>query len=109
MIIEILYFPDCPNYMPAVAHVEQALHEERGSAEVRHVQVLDAATAAAMNFLGSPSIRVNGVDIEFSARSGGALGLCCRRYTGENGHSGVPSVQMIREAIRRSIASPEKG
>jgi hypothetical protein len=95
--------------MPAVAHVQQALEEEGVSADVRHMQVLDAATAAAMNFLGSPSIRVNGVDIESAPRSGGALGLCCRTYTGQNGLSGAPSVQLIREAIRRSITSPEKG
>jgi len=108
MIIEILYFPDCPNYLSAVAHVNEALQEEHASAEVRHLKVLDAATAAAMNFLGSPSIRINGVDIETSARSGGAPGLCCRTYVGQGGLRGAPSVELIREAIHRTIASFQK-
>ena len=107
MIIEIFYFHDCRNYLPAVAHVKEALQEEHATAEVRHVQVLDAATATAMNFLGSPSIRINGVDVEPSARSGGASGLCCRTYIGRNGSKGAPSVELIRQAIRQ-LARPEK-
>lgn len=100
MIIEILYFPDCPNYLPAVAHVQSALQEEGVSAEVKHVQVLDAATATAMRFLGSPSVRINGVDVEPSARSGSGSGLCCRTYRGGGSPEGAPSIALIRDAIR---------
>ena len=39
MIIEILYFRDCPNYLPAVVNVQKALEEERVQAEVKHVEV----------------------------------------------------------------------
>jgi hypothetical protein len=107
MTIEILYFPDCPNYLPAVENVQHALHEEGVSAEVRHVQVVDAATAREMSFLGSPSVRINGVDIEPSARSGGASGLCCRTYRSGSSPEGAPSVALIREAIRE-LTNPEK-
>jgi len=70
MKIEILYSPDCPNYLRAVEHLQKALLEEHVSADVKHVQVLDAATAMTMRFLGSPSIRINGLDVERPARSG---------------------------------------
>jgi hypothetical protein len=100
MNIEILYFPDCPNYLPAVEHVQEALRQERASAAIKHVQVLDAATAAATGFLGSPTVRINGIDVEPSARSAGNPGMCCRTYCGGKGHEGAPSVALIREAIR---------
>ena len=105
MTLEILYFPDCPNYLPAVEHVQKALREEHASAEIKHVAVLDAATARATRFLGSPSIRINGVDVEPSARSGGAPDMCCRTYGAGNGPKGAPSIELIRAAIRE-LAKP---
>ena len=108
MIIEILYFHDCPNYLPAVANVQKALQEERVPAEVRHIEVLDHTQAAATGFLGSPSVRVNGVDVEPTARSATTVGRCCRTYIGWNGAEGAPGVELIREGIRR-LASPQKG
>src|SRR5262249_57230993 len=50
MRIEILYFPDCPNYLPAVEHLQKALQKEHMYADVKRVQVLDAATATAIRF-----------------------------------------------------------
>ena len=107
MTIEILYFPDCPNYLPAFEHVQKALQEEHVSAEIKHVAVLNAATATATRFLGSPSVRINGADVEPSARSGSAPGMCCRTYLAGNRPEGAPSIELIREAIRE-LASPEK-
>jgi hypothetical protein len=105
MTIEILYFPDCPNYLPAVEHVQKALREEHASAEIKHLLVLDAFTATATGFLGSPTVRINGIDVEPSARWGGSAGMCCRTYTGGSGRAGAPSVALIRDAIREAAAS----
>ncbi len=107
MKIRILYFAGCPNYLPAIEHVQHALQEEGVSAEIKHVQVLDGATAAANHFLGSPTVRINGVDVEPSARSGGASGLCCRTYRGGSSSEGAPSVALIRGAIRE-LTKPGK-
>jgi hypothetical protein len=107
MTIEILYFPDCPNYLPTVQHVQKALQEEHVSAEIKHVAVLDAATVAATRFLGSPSVRIDGIDVEPSARSGGDPGMCCRTYRAGSDHEGAPSIELIRSAIRE-LAKPEE-
>jgi hypothetical protein len=109
MTVEILYFPDCPNYLPAVEHVRHALQEEGVSAEIKHVQVVDGADAIAIHFLGSPTVRINGVDVEPSARSGGASGLCCRTYCGGDSPQGAPSVALIRQAIRDLTKPGEPG
>ena len=100
MTIEIMYFPECPNYLPAVERVQKALQEENVSAEIMHVQVMDAAKATETGFLGSPTVRINGFDVEPSARSGGAAGMCCRTYRGRGSPEGAPSVALIRDAIR---------
>ena len=107
MTIEILYFPDCPNYPPAVEHVQRALQEEHVSAKITHLAVLDAAAATATRFLGSPSVRMNGVDVEPSAHSAGAPGMCCRTYRSGNRPEGAPSIELIRAAIRE-LAKPDE-
>jgi hypothetical protein len=105
MTIEVLYIADCPNYLPSVERVREALQMECTSAEIRHVEVPDAADAATRGFLGSPSIRINGVDVEPSARSGGVVGMCCRTYTVGSARDGVPSTELICQAIRQLRSS----
>src|SRR5229473_871158 len=74
MKIEVLYFEGCPNHEPAVARVDEIVKAEGISAEVSEVNVPDTSTAHEVGFLGSPSIRVNGMDVEQPAR--------CLRRTG---------------------------
>jgi hypothetical protein len=95
MQIEVLYFEDCPNHLPTVERIKTVLHEEGYSAEVREVLVPDVQEAQRVNFLGSPTVLVNGIDIEPAAADRKDFGLMCRRYKG-----GVPSHQLIRAAVR---------
>ena len=64
MKIEILYFAGCPNHAPAISQVRKALHQEGVTAEMIEVEVKDADRARAAGFPGSPTIRVNGQDVE---------------------------------------------
>ena len=73
MKIEILYFDGCPNHKPAVERVRQVLAEEGLSAEVLEVNVSEPSIAQKVGFLGSPSIRVNGLDVEPEARRGARI------------------------------------
>ena len=95
MQIEVLYVEDCPNHLPTVERINAVLREEGGSAEVREVLVPDVSTATRVKFLGSPTVRVNGIDIEPAAKDRRDFGLMCRRYAG-----GVPSHELIRAAVR---------
>lgn len=95
MQIDVLYFEECPNHLPTVERINAILREEGSNAEVREVLVPDRETAIQVKFLGSPTVRVNGIDIEPAAKNRKDFGLMCRRYTG-----GIPTTELIRAAIR---------
>ena len=71
MKIEVLYFENCPNHVPTLERIHQVLREEGCDAEVREVLVPDVETARNVRFLGSPTVRVNGIDIEPNAGTKG--------------------------------------
>jgi copper chaperone CopZ len=112
MKIEVLYFSGCPNHAPAVERVKEALRAEQMSAEIVEIEVLDAEMARRQKFLGSPSIRVNGLDVEPEARSRDGFGIMCRTYADGSGRSGLPSLELIRAALRtalREARTPRSG
>jgi len=98
MQIEVFYFEDCPNDWPTVAQINRVLREESCPACVREVLVPDVETAHRVQFPGSPTVRVNGIDIEPAAQGRMEFGLICRRYTG-----GVSSDELIRAAVRSAM------
>ncbi len=108
MKIEVLYFKGCPNHQPTVEQVRQALSAERVTHVVEEIEVRDASMAQAMGFLGSPSVRVDGLDIEKDARNAQGVGFGCRTYLDAGRRSGVPSVDMIRKALVEASDSHPK-
>jgi hypothetical protein len=94
MRIEVLYFEDCPNHLPAVARLRTVLRQQGLPAEVSEIEVRGASAAKALNFFGSPTIRINGLDIDPDCRAVTETGFACRRYSGS-----LPSEAMIRAAV----------
>ena len=99
MKVEILYFPGCPNHVPAVDRVREVLKQEGTTADMLEVEVKDMATAHEIGFLGSPSIRVDGQDIEPAVRGSDGFGMMCRTYIDRGQRSGVPPPEWIRAAL----------
>ncbi|MGQ9635344.1 MAG: DF family (seleno)protein [Bryobacteraceae bacterium] len=102
MKVEILYFEGCPNHAPAVERVREVLREEGLAADVVEVNVRDEAAARALGFPGSPTIRVDGLDVEPAARSAKDFGMMCRTYTEGSRRAGLPPSEMIRQALREA-------
>ena len=100
MKVEILYFSGCPHHSPAVKCVREVLAEEGTAAEVVEVEVNDMVAAQRIGFLGSPTIRVDGQDVEPTARVEQAFGMTCRTYLDGGRRAGVPPAEWIRAAIR---------
>jgi hypothetical protein len=102
--VEILYFEGCPNHEAARVLVERVAAELRVELEIDLVDVPDADAAAELRFLGSPTVRVDGRDVEPGADERGDFVLSCRVYRGERGLSGQPDAGWVREALSKAAA-----
>ena len=97
--VEILYFEGCPNHEQARALVERIAAELTVEPEILLVEVPDSDAAIALKFLGSPTVRVNGRDVEPGAEERHDFVLSCRVYRSERGLAGQPDERWIREAL----------
>jgi hypothetical protein len=103
--VELLYWEGCPSYPEALAQLRQALaavgHGDVG-VTVRHVG--DDAQAREERFIGSPTIRVEGVDA-FPPHDGDEPGLNCRIYRLRDGRvSPLPDPELLRASLERLLS-----
>lgn len=101
-IVEVLYFEGCPNHHEARERVEVIAADEGLEPELRQVEVTSAEEAERLRFLGSPTIRVDGCDVEPRAGERDTFALACRVYRTESGLSGRPPDEWIRAALTAS-------
>jgi hypothetical protein len=101
MKIEVLYVPNCPNHAIALERLREVLSAESFQKHVSEVLVKDADMAQSLEFPGSPTIRINGRDVEPQSEKAAAFGLMCRLYPDG---SGAPSEQTLRAAIEKAGA-----
>jgi hypothetical protein len=98
MTVKLLYLPGCPNHGAAASLVRSVLQAEGLSAELVETPVIDYEQAQALGFPGSPTLLVNGRDIEIGSQS--QVGFACRTYMVEGKLLGVPPRSWIEHAIR---------
>jgi len=98
--VELLYFEGCPNHGVARASIERIAAEEDVLIDLRAVEVTSQEEVEATRFLGSPSIRVNGRDVEPGADDRETFVFACRVYQTDAGIRGQPSDDWIRAALR---------
>lgn len=98
-VVEVLTFEGCPHAEPALELVRRVVAESGSRATVRRVDIPDAEAAAAHRFLGSPTIRVNGHDIEPGTGERAEYVLSCRVYRTEGGLKGEPDERWLRDAL----------
>ena len=77
MVIEVLYIAGCCNHPPALERVRQGLRLADLDEPIAEVSVSDEATARALQFPGSPTVRINGVDVESGIGTSLGLGVGC--------------------------------
>lgn len=106
--VELLYFDGCPNHEALLPHLRELLESSGTSADVALVRVDDAEAATRERFLGSPTIRVDGEDVEPSAATRSDFGLKCRLYPTPDGLRGVPTDAWVLAAVERAQAAPAR-
>jgi len=98
-VVEVLSFAGCPNRDPAIALVQAVIDESQVDAELRVIDVEDESRARELRFLGSPTIKINGRDIEPGADTRRDYSLSCRVYRTEAGLRGQPDGRWLRETL----------
>lgn len=104
MTIELLYFDGCPNHEALVPHLEQLLRTAGLRIEIALRNVPDDTAAQRERFLGSPTVRVDGRDVEPGAEDRDDYGLKCRLYHTEAGLRGAPLDEWILDALTSTAA-----
>ncbi len=99
LTIDLLYFEDCPSYRQAWNDILDVLVEEKIDASVRLVAVESLERARELQFAGSPTIRVNGQDLEGYQGEGV---IACRVYK-ENSAKGWPSKDLLRDRVKSAM------
>lgn len=101
MRIELLYYPECPSHERALERIREALAHEGKTAEITVIRIDTQAQAEAHRFIGSPTIRIDGRELQPQPHL--PYRLTCRAFQHEDGRlSPLPSLTMLREAIRYS-------
>ena len=96
--VELLWWEGCPSYEQALAELQEAMSQaglDPASVDVRHVDTEDEATRE--RFTGSPTIRIDGRDVQPTDEP---AGLTCRIYRLRDGRvSPTPDPADLRDAL----------
>ncbi len=102
MRVELLYFDGCPSYERLLPRLRELVAAADPDAPIELRRVETAEEAARERFLGSPTVRVDGRDVDPGAPQRRDFGLKCRLYRTERGLGPLPPDGWIAEALRRA-------
>ena len=102
-VIEVLYVQDCPHYPATLTLVERVRAELGIDAEFRNTLVVDQAAADQARFPGSPTVRVDGRDVEPGSEPATEYLVSCRLYRLEHRFAGQPEERWIRQALLQAV------
>jgi len=103
--VELLWFQDCPNHPAARVLLDELLGALAPGTAVHEIDATEPAVAQRHRFPGSPTIRIDGRDVDPSYEDPGDYTPRCRLYRTADGLRGLPEQAWIEAALRASIAS----
>ena len=124
MRVQLQYTIDCPWYVNTKKLIQKSLQELGVKAKVEEILINTDAKARKYKFVGSPTIKINGKDIEEKCSKGQCLpceepaelnkgstefvkrecSFVCRVYSYKGKLYPYPPKEMIKEAIKKSLA-----
>ena len=118
MLVEVLCIEGCPHRKAALKVLERVLAEftpdRAACGPVMERTIRTEREAVREHFVGSPTIRVNGADVdpvgaELAENVVGAtgFGVQCRLYPGP-GQPGVPAEDVVRRAVAAVLAKERR-
>jgi hypothetical protein len=106
--ISILAREDCDGRGMALAVVRQVLEETGVPAEVEVVDVATLSDAEELDFVGSPTVLVDGRDVDPSRNGDLGISLEDRVYRTSRGLAGWPDAEWIREAVLLAVGKTKR-
>lgn len=107
MKIEFLYSKSTGRSAEAEEALRMAIESTAPDAEVVYTEVTDSEDAKAKKFLGSPSIRVNGIDVEYGDREPDEYQAGTRYYNTPAGWKPFPHAKLIANTILEQQAKAQ--
>jgi hypothetical protein len=109
--VEYLWWAECPSHDEGAELLRTALAAEGLEAQVVSIEITSEEQAQRLQFIGSPTFRVRGRDLDPQPVSSGAANpyaLTCRAYRREDGRIGpLPTLSWLRQALRQALQQGE--
>jgi hypothetical protein len=102
MKVELLYFDGCPSYERLLPRLRELVARADARTEIELRRVESVEDAERERFLGSPTVRVEGLDVDPGASGREDFGLKCRLYRSDGHTSPLPPEEWILEALAGS-------
>jgi hypothetical protein len=102
LVIELLYVEGCPGRDELRQRLPGLIQQAGVEARIEERLIDSEQAARRFAFQGSPTLRVEGVDVDRSPSRGGAsaYGLSCRLYAAAGSLSRTPPDAWVIEALR---------
>ncbi len=100
--VEVLVVSGCPSTELTVARIREAADALGLETNLRFLIVDSEEQAQAMGFKGSPTVKVEGIDVDESAEER-PVGLTCRLYPVGDVLEHAPPLSWIRDALARAV------
>ncbi len=94
--VELLYVDGCPGYEAMLPRLRELLGDS-AQLELRRITTPDEAQAE--RFLGSPTVRIDGEDVERGAGKRTDYGIKGRLYRTSDGQLRTPADEWVRGAM----------
>lgn len=99
--IQLLHTESCHSYKEALVKVKEALKELDLQAEVEVIRVDSPEKARAYKFLGSPTVKIDGLDLEPELEATGNFSVnACRTYVHEGLLYHYPPKEILLKILR---------
>lgn len=101
--VELLWFQGCGNHHAARVMLRELLSELAPGTTIDNIEATEPAIAERHRFPGSPTIRVDGRDVDPSYEDPVDYTPRCRLYWTAEGLRGVPERAWVEAALRASL------
>ncbi len=99
--IGVLFIEGCPGVSSITDSITDIIAEDAVDADVTLILIETPEDARRFHFTGSPTVRINGRDVDSNMKTIKDYGLRSRYYYVNGNKSDHPSKSMIREAIKK--------